>query len=75
VEIAALRKLLQSKGKLGERQEIQKFFKKRKQLSAFSGTFAPPQQTVSRQCIARPGKADGIAEALARVSAGTPAIR
>src|SRR5258708_35579110 len=39
-EIAAFKKLLQSKAKLGERAEIQKFFKKRKQLSAFIGTFA-----------------------------------
>jgi hypothetical protein len=32
--------LLQSKAKLEEREEIQKFFKKRKQLSAFIGTYA-----------------------------------
>jgi len=40
VEIAAFKKLLQSKAKLEERA-IQTFFKKRKQLSAFIGTFAP----------------------------------
>jgi hypothetical protein len=39
-EIAAFKKLLQSKARLEEREEIQKFFKKRKQLSAFIGTYA-----------------------------------
>jgi hypothetical protein len=39
-EIAAFKKLLQSKAQLEERSDIQAFFKKRKQLSAFIGTFA-----------------------------------
>jgi Domain of unknown function (DUF4263) len=39
-EIAAFQKLLQSKAQLEEREDIQKFFKKRKQLSAFIGTYA-----------------------------------
>jgi hypothetical protein len=41
LEIAAFKKLLQSKKELAERADIQKFFKKHKQLSAFIGTFAP----------------------------------
>ncbi len=41
LEIGAFKKLLQSKEKLAERADILKFFKKRKQLSAFIGTFAP----------------------------------
>jgi hypothetical protein len=40
VEIAAFKKLLQAKARLEER-EILTFFKKRKQLAAFIGTFAP----------------------------------
>lgn len=40
-EIAAFKKLLQSRAGLKERAEIQVFFKKRKQLSAFLGTYAP----------------------------------
>jgi hypothetical protein len=48
VEIAAFKKLLQSKAKLAEREEIQQFFKKRKQLSAFIGTFAPNIGLVNR---------------------------
>jgi hypothetical protein len=40
-EITAFRKLLQSRATLKERAEIQAFFKKRKQLSAFIGTYAP----------------------------------
>ena len=39
-EIAAFKKLLQSKAQLEEREEIQKFFKKRKQLSAFIAIYA-----------------------------------
>jgi hypothetical protein len=39
-EIAAFKKLLQSKAKLEEREDIQRFFKKRKLLSAFIGTYA-----------------------------------
>jgi hypothetical protein len=39
-EIAAFKKLLQSRAELAEREDIQKFFKKRKQLSAFIGTYA-----------------------------------
>ncbi len=41
VEIAAFKKLLQSKDKLAERKDILNFFKKRKQLSAFIGALAP----------------------------------
>jgi hypothetical protein len=41
VEIAAFKRLLRTRGKLAERAEVQKFFKRRKQLSAFIGTFAP----------------------------------
>lgn len=40
-ELAAFKKLLDSRKELGERKDIQKFFKRRKQLSAFIGTFAP----------------------------------
>ena len=39
-DLAAFQRLLQSKKELAERADIQKFFKKRKQLSAFIGTFA-----------------------------------
>jgi Shedu protein SduA, C-terminal len=39
-EISAFGKLLQSRAKLKERDDIQRFFKARKQLSAFIGTFA-----------------------------------
>jgi hypothetical protein len=39
-DLAAFQKLLQSKKELAERADIQEFFKKRKQLSAFIGTFA-----------------------------------
>jgi hypothetical protein len=40
-ELAAFQALLQSKTHLAERGDIQPFFKKSKQLSAFIGTFAP----------------------------------
>jgi hypothetical protein len=40
-ELTAFGKLLQSKEKLGERKELQGFFKARQQLTAFIGTFAP----------------------------------
>jgi hypothetical protein len=40
-DLAAFRKLLQSKTQLAERRDIQRFFKKRKQLSAFIGTSHP----------------------------------
>jgi hypothetical protein len=40
-DLAAYSKLLQSRRELSEREHIQDFFKKRKQLSAFIGTFAP----------------------------------
>jgi len=39
-ELAAFRKLLDSNRELRERKQVQQFFKKRKQLSAFIGTFA-----------------------------------
>jgi hypothetical protein len=39
-DLAAFQKLLQSKKELAERSDIQQFFKKRKQLSAFIGTYA-----------------------------------
>ncbi len=39
-DLAAFQRLLQSKKELAERADIQRFFKKRKQLSAFIGTFA-----------------------------------
>jgi hypothetical protein len=38
-ELAAFKKLLDSKKDLGERKHIQRFFKRRRQLSAFIGTF------------------------------------
>jgi hypothetical protein len=40
-ELRAFGKLLQAKAKLSERRDIQNFFKKRRQLSAFIGTFVP----------------------------------
>jgi hypothetical protein len=40
-ELAAFQKLLQSKKQLDERADILPFFRKRKQLSAFLGAFAP----------------------------------
>lgn len=40
-ELVAFRKLLDSKERLRERKDIQKFFQQRKQLSAFIGTYAP----------------------------------
>jgi hypothetical protein len=39
-ELAALKRLLDSKKELGERKDIQQFFKRRKQLAAFIGTYA-----------------------------------
>jgi hypothetical protein len=40
-ELAHLKKLLDSKVELGERADIQAFFHRRRQLSAFLGTFVP----------------------------------
>ncbi len=40
-ELIAFEKLLHSKGGLSEQRDILPFFKKRKQLSSFIGTFAP----------------------------------
>jgi hypothetical protein len=40
-ELKAFQRLLQSKEDLGERDDIQPFFRRRHQLSAFIGTFAP----------------------------------
>ena len=41
IELAAFKKLLDSKAQLEERSDIQKFFERRKQLAAFIGTYAP----------------------------------
>lgn len=40
-ELDAFKKLLDSKKQLEERKDIQEFFRNRKQLSAFIGTYAP----------------------------------
>jgi hypothetical protein len=40
-ELRAFKKLLDSRRELGERKDLQPFFRRRKQLSAFVGTFAP----------------------------------
>jgi hypothetical protein len=40
-ELAAFKRLLESKEQLEEQKDIQKFFRRRKQLSAFIGTYAP----------------------------------
>jgi hypothetical protein len=40
-ELTAFRRLLESKANLSERDDLLPFFKKRQQLSAFIGTFAP----------------------------------
>lgn len=40
-ELASFKKLLDSKTRLEEREDIQSFFRSRKQLSAFIGTYAP----------------------------------
>ena len=62
VEIAALSKLLRSSKNLAEREDIQRFFRKRKQLSAFIGTFAPNIGLANRLAYEFPIRGDFAAD-------------
>lgn len=64
VEVAALRKLLQSKRNLEERKDILNFFKKRKQLSAFIGAFAPSIGLADRLAYEFPFMGDFAADVM-----------
>lgn len=63
-ELAAFGKLLNSKSELSERDDIQPFFKKRKHLTAFMGTFSPNVGTATELAFNYPFFGDFSADVL-----------